>query len=108
MSGGGPNNANRSARSGTLGAAISVLLLFFLDTNATLRSTKRITDANNIILQRSQHNAGLAPSDAGSRNRTPSGRRKARSCVVVGYFASPPSASSARLKRLFQSGRRMV
>ena len=34
--------------------------------------------------------------------------RKARSCVVVGYFASPPSASSALLKRLFQSGRRMV
>ena len=29
-------------------------------------------------------------------------------CVVVGYFASPPSASSARLKRLFQSGWRMV
>jgi len=32
----------------------------------------------------------------------------ARSCGVVGDFASPPSASSARLKRLFQSGRRMV
>ena len=30
----------------------------------------------------------------------PSGRRKARSCMVVGYFASAPSASSARLKRL--------
>ena len=42
------------------------------------------------------------------KRRTPSARRKARSCVVVGYFASPPSASSARLKRLFQSGRRMV
>ena len=55
MSGGGPNNANRCARSGTLGAAISVLLLFVLDTNATLRSTKRITDTNDIIHQRSRH-----------------------------------------------------
>jgi hypothetical protein len=27
---------------------------------------------------------------------------------ALGYFASPPSASSARLKRLFQSGRKMV
>src|SRR5437868_4802095 len=35
MSGGGPNNANRCARPGTLDAAISVLLLFVLDTNAT-------------------------------------------------------------------------
>ena len=39
-SGGGPNSANRCARLRTLGAAISVLLLLCLDTNATIRSTR--------------------------------------------------------------------
>jgi hypothetical protein len=50
--------------------------------------------------------ARLARSNAGSWEQAPSGRRKARSCVVVSYFPSALSASSARLERLFQSGRR--
>ena len=52
-------------------------------------------------------NARLARSNAGSWEQAPSGRRKARSCVVVSYFPSALSGSSARLERLFQSGRRM-
>jgi hypothetical protein len=40
MSGGGPNSANRCDGTGALGAAISALPLMFLDTNATVHSTK--------------------------------------------------------------------
>src|SRR5262249_16163237 len=43
MSRGRPNSANRCVQPGTLDAAISVLLLLFLDTNAAARSTERIT-----------------------------------------------------------------
>src|SRR5262249_31708899 len=49
-----------------------------------------------------------APDGFSNSRPRPSGRRKARSCMVVGYFESAPSVSSARLKRLFQSGSRMV
>ena len=45
---------------------------------------------------------------SGGSREDPVRCRKARSCVVAGYFASPQSASSARSKRLFQSGRRRV
>src|SRR6516165_6969384 len=106
MSGGGPNSANRCARPGTLGAAISVLLLVVLDTNATNTLDQSESPTRTILYINGRGmrpgNARLAPSNAGS---SPSGPE---SSVVVGYFAAPPSASSARLKRLFQSGRRMV
>src|SRR5215475_5587156 len=77
MSGGGPNNANRCARSGTLGAAIFVLLLFVRGIDVTKNANRR----RDIIHRLSRQRPGNA--------------HLALSCVAGGDFASPPSASSA-------------
>ena len=95
MSGGGPNSPNRCTRSGTLGAAISVLLLFVLDTNATNTLDKSESPTRTILYINGRGmrpgNARLAPSNAGS---SPSGPESS----VVGTYE--PDANHAGVRPL--------
>src|SRR6478609_7221391 len=92
MSKGAPNSAKRCAQLGTLGAAISVLLLLCLDTNATARSTKRITDAAILYIDNSgmtwQRASGTEQCGVAETERHPVAEKRApgssrRFCVTT-------------------------